>query len=74
MPSTPGLYVRVAPEIAQAARDSSPELAGLNTSELLRVGLLVLGGHPVGDAARLACGKRGPKPGTKYGPRKRTKT
>jgi hypothetical protein len=68
--STPGLYVRVEPEIAQAARESSPELSDLTTSELLRVGLLVLAGHDVGDAVPLAARKRGNWRGTKIGPRK----
>jgi hypothetical protein len=61
MADTPRLYVRVAPELAEAARAASPELDGLNTATLLRVGLLVLAGHEVRDAVPLAARKRGPK-------------
>jgi hypothetical protein len=63
MPSnnTPQRYVRIEPELEQAARAVAPELAELDHSTLLRVGLLVLAGHPVQDALPLAKRKRGPK-------------
>ncbi len=61
MADTPQLYVRVAPELEQAARSANPELAEINTATLLRVGLLVLAGHQVEDAVPLATRKRGRK-------------
>jgi hypothetical protein len=61
MADTPQLYVRVPPELEQAARAASPELADVNTATLLRIGLLVLAGHQVEDAVPLAMRKRGPK-------------
>jgi hypothetical protein len=61
MAQSPMLRVRAEPELEQAAREACPELAGLNTSTVLRVGLLVLAGHDVRDAVPLAVRKRGPK-------------
>jgi hypothetical protein len=43
------------------ALKACPELEGLNTSTVLRVGLLVLAGHDVRDAVPLSIRKRGPK-------------
>lgn len=61
MAQSPMLRVRAEPELEQAARAACPELAGLNTSTVLRVGLLVLAGHEVTEAVPLAVRKRGPK-------------
>jgi hypothetical protein len=61
MADTPQRFVRVEPELEQAARLASPELAAIDHATLLRVGLLVLAGHLVEDAVPLAKRKRGPK-------------
>jgi hypothetical protein len=50
--------------LEQQARDSAPELAGVDTSTLLRAGLAVLAGHhDVGDAVRVALDARMPRGG-----------
>jgi hypothetical protein len=61
MANTPLHRVRAELELVDAAYGAHPELAGLNTATLLRVGLLVLAGHEVQDAVQLAARKRGPK-------------
>jgi hypothetical protein len=61
MANTPLHRVRAEPDLLDAAYGAHPELKGLNTATLLRVGLLVLAGHQVEDAVPLALRKRGPK-------------
>jgi hypothetical protein len=65
MAETRRVTTRVPEGLEAAARASSPELAGLDLSTLVRVGLAVLAGHPVPaalDLAERARSKRGPKP------------
>lgn len=61
MANSPLHRVRAEPELVDDAYAAHPELEGLNTSTLFRVGLLVLAGHEVPEAAALAKRKRGPK-------------
>jgi len=62
MANTRRAVARIPEGLEAAARASSPELAALDMSMLLRVGLAVLAGHPVPDALDVARAKRGPKP------------
>lgn len=61
MANTPKVGVRVDPEILRAARQAAPELAALNIAHLLRVGLAVLAGDPIGDAVSKMRRRTGPK-------------
>jgi hypothetical protein len=49
MANTRVIRARVPEELEDSARASSPELAALDLSTLIRVGLAVLAGHPVPD-------------------------
>jgi hypothetical protein len=62
MANTRRAGLRIPGELEQAARASAPELADLELSHLVRVGLAVLAGHPVPSAIEVARSKRGPKP------------
>jgi hypothetical protein len=62
MAETRRLTTRVPEALEAAARAGSPELAALDLSTLVRVGLAVLAGHPVPVALDLARAKSGPKP------------
>lgn len=64
MAQSPLLRFRAEPELMEDALEACPELAGLNTSTVLRVGLLVLAGHEVRDAVPLAVRRRGPRAAT----------
>lgn len=59
--NTPQIAARVDPEIVKAARRAAPELATVNVAHLLRVGLAVLAGYPVGEAVRMTQRQTGPK-------------
>jgi hypothetical protein len=61
MAQSPLLRFRAEPELMEDALQACPELEGLNTSTVLRVGLLVLAGHDVRDAVPLAKRRRGPR-------------
>jgi hypothetical protein len=61
MANSPLHRVRAESELVDAAYEAHPELQGLNTPTVLRVGLLVLAGHKVCDAVPLAVRRRGPK-------------
>jgi hypothetical protein len=62
MAETRRIATRVPEGLEAAARARNPELAALDTSTLVRVGLAVLGGHPVPAALDVARSRRGPKP------------
>jgi hypothetical protein len=62
MAQTRTVTARVPESLEKRARASAPELAALDMSTLLRVGLAVLGGLPVGEALRKAQARPGPKP------------
>lgn len=59
-----GTSIRIPAELEAAARSARPELAALNRSALLRVGLGVLAGLGVTDALTQATYKSGPRPGS----------
>jgi hypothetical protein len=63
MARTRGVAVRVPEDLEEAAR-STPELAELPLSTLVRVGLAVLAGHQVDVAIKVAIAYRQP-PGPK---------
>ena len=61
MANTPKVCVRVDPGQLDAAR-AAVGAADLDAAVLLRAGLLMLAGVPVGEALKNAQGRRGPKP------------
>jgi hypothetical protein len=61
MAETRGIRVRVPESLEAAARERSPELAALDMSTLVRVGLAVLGGQAIPDAVTVAVGCRQPR-------------
>ncbi len=62
MAETRGIRVRVPESLEERARARSPELAALDMSTLVRVGLAVLAGHDPHEAVTLVRARPGRKP------------